>query len=150
MFRALKRVAVCTAALLAAASFAQGGPRPGAGGWGAAGQYQRLYDPKTVETLKGEIEKIERITPLRGMSAGVHLLLKTDKESVSVHLGPEWYLDNQDLKLEPKDKIEVKGSRVMVAGTPALIAAEVIKADQVLKLRDESGLPLWAGWRRRM
>ena len=150
MFRSLKRLAVVVPALLAAASFAQGGPRPGAGGWGAAGQYQRLYDPKTVETLKGEIEKIERITPLRGMSAGVHLLLKTDKESVSVHLGPEWYLDNQDLKLEPKDKIEVKGSRVMVAGTPALIAAEVIKADQVLKLRDESGLPLWAGWRRRM
>ncbi|MDP1830155.1 MAG: hypothetical protein Q8L48_43225 [Archangium sp.] len=149
MFRSLKRVAVVVSALLAAASFAQGGPRPGGRGWGAAGPYQRLYDPRTVETVKGEIEKVERITPLQGMSAGVHLMLKTDKESISVHLGPAWYLDNQELKLEPKDKVEVKASRVTVAGKPALIAAEVVKGDQVLKLRDDNGIPQWSGWRRR-
>jgi hypothetical protein len=46
-------------------------------------------------------------------------------------------------------RIEVKGSRVTFEGKPALIAAEVRKGDEVLKLRDEAGMPLWSGWRRK-
>lgn len=145
----LKVVVVAASALLATAAHAQGGPGPRGGGWGSGGQYQRLYDPKTVETVKGDIEKVERITPMGGMSAGIHLLLKTDKETVSVHLGPEWYLSQQEVQLAPKDKVEVKGSRVTINGKPALIAAEVVKGDEVLKLRDDSGVPAWSGWRRR-
>ncbi len=30
--------------------------------------------------------------------------VKTDKETVSVHLGPSWYLENQDVKIEPKTR----------------------------------------------
>jgi hypothetical protein len=52
------------------------------------------------------------------------------------------------VKIQPKDTVEVKGSRVTVQGQPALIAAEVKKGDEVLKLRDEAGIPMWAGWRR--
>ena len=68
--------------------------------------------------------------------------VKTDKETVSVHLGPSWYMENQDVKLEPKDKVEVKGSRITFGGKPAIIATEVKKGD-------EAGYPVWAGWRRR-
>jgi hypothetical protein len=75
--------------------------------------------------------------------------VKTDKETISVHLGPSWYLENQDVKIEPKDRVEVKGSRVTFAGNPAMIAAEVKKGDEVLKLRDDNGFPVWSGWRRR-
>ncbi len=137
------------ALVMAPQALAQGGPRwRGSGGWGPGGQYARLYDPKTVETISGEVVKVDRITPLRGMSGGVHLVVKTDKEEVSVHLGPLWYLENQDVKIAPKDKVEIKGSRVMVQGKPAIIAAEVKKGDQILKLRDEAGVPAWSGWRR--
>jgi hypothetical protein len=45
-------------------------------------------------------------------------------------------------------RVEVKGSRVTFAGNPAIIAAEVKKGDALLKLRDENGIPAWAGWRR--
>ncbi len=83
------------------------------------------------------------------MSAGIHMNVKTDKETVSVHLGPSWYLENQDLKIEPKDKVEVKGSRITFEGKPAIIADEVRKGDEVLKLRDDAGFPVWSGWRRR-
>jgi hypothetical protein len=82
------------------------------------------------------------------MSSGVHLVLKTGTGEVSVHLGPQWYLENQDVKIEPKDKLEIKGSRVTMDGKPALIAAEIKKGDGVLRLRDEAGVPMWAGWRR--
>jgi hypothetical protein len=45
--------------------------------------------------------------------------------------------------------IEVRGSRVTFEGKPALIAAEVMKGDGTLRLRDQDGYPAWAGWRRR-
>jgi hypothetical protein len=134
---------------LAPAALAQGGPKwRGSGGWGPGSQHGRLYDPKTVETVSGEVVKVERITPMHGMSGGMYLTVKTDKEEVPVHLGPLWYLENQDVKIAPKDKVEIKGSRVTVQEKPAIIAAEVKKGDQTLKLRDEAGVPVWSGWRR--
>jgi hypothetical protein len=84
----------------------------GGGGWGAGSQYNRLYDPKTVETISGEVIAVKHITPSNGMSYGVHLELKTAKETVSVHLGPGWFIENQDMTIEPKDKVIIKGSRV--------------------------------------
>jgi|WetSurMetagenome_2_1015567.scaffolds.fasta_scaffold115294_1 hypothetical protein len=121
----------------------------GGGGWGAGTPYSRMYNPKTVETISGEVVSIDKITPMKDMYYGVHAVIKTDKETISVHLGPGWYIENQDVKIAPKDKIEVKGSRITFEGKPAIIAAEVKKGDDVLMLRDAGGLPAWSGWRRR-
>ena len=108
-----------------------------------------MYNPKTVETLSGEVISVDQITPEKGMAHGVHLTLKTEKETISVHLGPQWYIERQDTEIKAKDMIQVKGSRITFEGKPAIIAAEVKKGDEVLKLRDEKGFPYWAGWRRR-
>ncbi len=152
----MKNALVTTAALLlllpATVLFAQRGPGMmwrGSGGWGPGSPYSKMYDPKSVETISGEVTSISRMTPRKGMSAGIHMNVKTDKETVSVHLGPSWYLENQDLKIEPKDKVEVKGSRITFEGKPAIIAAEVRKGDEVLRLRDDAGFPVWSGWHRR-
>jgi hypothetical protein len=144
--------AIALVTLLGAAqSYSQpAGPRwRGSGGWGPGTSYSKMYDPKTVETITGQVVKVDRITPLKPMSAGVHMIVQTDKEQISVHLGPGFYVENQDVKIEPKDKVEVKGSRVTFGGKPAIIAAEVKKGDEVLKLRDDNGFPMWSGWRRR-
>lgn len=120
----------------------------GSGGWGMGGAYQRVYNPATVETISGVITAIDKVTPMKGMSYGIHLTVKTDKESVSVMLGPGWYIERLDTKLAKGDKVEVKGSRITYEGKPAIVAAEVKKGDAVLKLRDDNGIPVWAGWRR--
>ncbi len=129
-------------------AFAAGGR--GSGGWGMGGAFQRLYNPATVETVSGEVISVDRMTPMRKMGAGIHLRLKTDKETVSVHLGPAWYIERQDLHIYKGDNIEVKGSRVTIAGKPAIIAATVKKGDALLTLRDDSGVPAWSGWRKQM
>jgi hypothetical protein len=108
-----------------------------------------MFDPKTMETVSGEVTGINQFTPAKGMRGGIHVNVKTDKETISVHLGPSWYLENQDVKIEPKDRVEVKGSRIVFGGKPAIIAAEVRKGQEVLTLRDESGFPAWMAWRRR-
>lgn len=137
------------ALLVASASFAQGGP----GRRGGPGRGGRLYDPKTVETVSGEVVSVEHIQGKgrgqarggRGTGSGVHLILKGDKEEIAVHLGPSWYLDKQTLKVAAGDHVEVRGSRILFEGKPAIIAAELKKGDQSLKLRDDNGVPAWRG-----
>jgi hypothetical protein len=121
----------------------------GGGGWGAGTPYARMYNPQTLENIAGEVISVDQITPGKNMSYGVHLILKTDAETISVHLGPVWYIENQDVKIEVKDKVEITGSRITFEGKPAIIAKEVKKGDEVLVLRDEDGLAVWSGWRRR-
>jgi len=111
-------------------------------GWGPG----NLYDPKTVETIKGEIIQIDEFILTQGMPPGVRLIVKTDKERISVYLGPAWYLDDEDFEIEPQDIVEVKGSRVTYEGRPTVVAAVVFKGERVLKLRDESGFPVWSPW----
>jgi len=130
-------------------SFAQGGMKwQGSGNWGPNTQYGRLYNPQTTETISGEVVSVGTITPIKGMSSGVHVMVKTDKETISVHLGPAWYIQRQDIKIALGDKVEITGSRISFQGKPAIIAAELKKGTEILKLRDENGFPVWSGWRR--
>jgi hypothetical protein len=119
-------------------------------GRGNDSAYGRRYNPQTVETIHGQVVKVQNVTPMKGMGRGLHLLVKTDSGAMSVDLGPAWYLKHQDPQIQPKDKVAIMGSRVMFQGKPILIAAEVRKGDAALRLRDETGRPAWAGWRRNM
>jgi hypothetical protein len=120
----------------------------GSGGWGMGQRYQQMYNPDVVETVSGTVQSVEKITPMEGMSTGVHVLLKTEDETVDIHLGPAWYISRLDTKIVKGDKIEVKGSRVTMRGKPTIIASEIKKGESVLILRDENGIPAWSGWRR--
>lgn len=128
------RVVVTLISLLSlfwvADSFAQRGMKwRGSGGWGPGSQYNRMYDPKTVETNSGEVVSVDETPSMRGMSSyGVHLLLKTEKETISVHLGPGWFIENQDIPIAPNDKIAVKGSRITFEGEPAIISNHDMRA----------------------
>lgn len=126
---------------------AQGTGARGARCWGANGEFGRLYDSKTVRKVAGEVVSVEKLTSAGG-SLGVHLHLKTGQGTLVVHVGPSWYLDHHEAQIESKDQIEITGSQVTLDGQPALIAAEIKMADRVLKLRDENGVPMWAGWRK--
>jgi hypothetical protein len=58
-----------------------------------------------------------------------------------VFLEPGWHIEEQRIKFTANDKIEVKGSKMSIQEKPTLIAAEVKKSDQVLKLRNADGVP---------
>jgi DNA/RNA endonuclease YhcR with UshA esterase domain len=91
---------------------------------------------------------VDRQPPRRRSSAGgIHVSVKTQQETIGVHLGPAWYLKQQSLTIQPGDHVEVRGSRVTYRGHPAIIAAEVKRGSQSLKLRDDDGRPLWRGQR---
>ena len=88
---------------------------------------------------------VEKTTAAKNRGYGVHLTLQTDKETIAVHLGPAWYIDKQTPRIEANDTITVTGSRVTIDGKPAIIAAQIKKGNDILKLRDENGIPAWRG-----
>jgi len=112
----------------------------GRGGPGGA----RAFDASAVTTIQGEIVEIDRLARAR-RHGGIHLIVAVGSEKLNVHLGPDFYVDAQALKLATGDKVEVKGSRITLDGEPAMIAQEVRRGAEVLALRDGSGLPLWRG-----
>ncbi len=117
---------------------------------GPGGPCCGMFNQETDETISGEVVSVDKIIHRKGMSSyGVHLIVKTDEETVPVHLGPGWYIENQDITIEPNDKVEIKGSRITFNGKPAIIAHEVKKEEEILVLRDENGYPAWSGWRQR-
>jgi hypothetical protein len=97
------------------------------GGWGPLAPYGRGFDAAAVETITGEVVRVEKATPMRGMSPGVHVILRdTAGETIPAHLGPAWFVDQQELAVQPGDTIEVTGSRVTFDSGPALIACKVV------------------------
>ncbi len=143
--RFISLIGILALVLAAAPAWAQPGTGAGSGQGRGGDPFSRMYNPKTVETLSGEVVSVDKSPSRRRMSYGVHLTLKTEKETVPIHLGPGWYLEKQALTLAPGDKVEVTGSRITYQGKPVIIAAEVKKGGQVLKLRDAAGVPAWAG-----
>lgn len=141
---------IALAMALACPALAQPGPGgmgPGGGGPGmgmGGGMGPRLYNPQTVTTVKGQVEKLEELT-MGGNMAFREVILKTDQGSLKVHLGPGWYLDEKKFVLKAGDTVEVTGSKVTLNNQPALIAREVEVNGATLKLRDDQGLPMWRG-----
>lgn len=114
----------------------------------ADSRHGRNYDPQTTETFSGEVTQIEHVKPSEAMRGrGVHLIVKTESQSVQVDLGPDWFIENQQIQIKLDDKVTVTGSRVTAGDQPVVIAREVRKDGEVLRLRDEIGRPVWAGWR---
>ncbi len=113
-------------------------------GWEPEGAYCRLYDAKSVVTLQGTVMLVEKIVPLKGMGQGVYFVLKTDTETIPVHLGPTSYVEKQALQLHSKDAVEVTGSRVSCDGKPVILAATVKRGADSAQYRQLTGRPLWS------
>lgn len=144
LHRILALSGICLLLATASAWAQPTGSGPGMGGRGPGGGMGMgrgmQYDPQTVETVSGEVTQVQQMP---GRAAGVHLQVKTDKETITVILGTASYLEQQPVKVAVGDKVEIKGSRVQRPSRTLLIAAELKKGDQVLKLRDDQGNPLW-------
>jgi hypothetical protein len=81
---------------------------------------------------------------------GLHVIVQLDDgKTVPVHLGPAWYVERQGFAMSPDDALDITGSRVVVDGSAAVIARKIVKGDQEIVLRDESGAPEWSRGRRR-
>jgi hypothetical protein len=112
-----------------------------------AGPGPQDYNPERVTTVKGQVKRLGGygMTGWR-VAPGMHppgLVLKNDEQSITVDLGPPWFLNQQCFSIKKGDNLEVTGSKIVIDHQTVLLAAEVKKDGQTLRLRDEKGAPLW-------
>jgi hypothetical protein len=128
-------VAVLAAAFAAAPALAQAPAAPPAA-------KAPEYDPKAEVTIKGVVEDFHE-SKTRGDHPGLHLIVKTETETVEVHACPVRFMKELEFAIEKGDALTVIGSRP--GGGEIVVAREVQKGQTSLILRDKDGTPVWTG-----
>jgi hypothetical protein len=100
------------------------------------------YEPAAEVTIQGTIEDFHE-SKMRGDHPGLHLMVKTETETVEVHACPVRFMKELEFELLKGDVVKVVGSRPAAAGV--LVAREITKGQISLILRDKTGAPVWTG-----
>lgn len=103
------------------------------------------YDVGSEVKMKGTVEEVREIP---GDFQGTHLVVKTDTGTVLVRLAPADFLKEIDTAIKPGDQIEVVGSKAPDSTEPVIMAREITVGTNTTTLRDDKGVPVWAGWKR--
>jgi hypothetical protein len=117
------------------------------GSRGQRGGGQPIYDPSKAETVSGQVIAVKDIEVKSGKITGVSLELNTGSQTLHVYLGPHIYVDFEHIKIVAGDMVDIKGVRSVVSGQDVFLAGEVRRGNEVLKLRNEDGVPLWVSTR---
>lgn len=160
--KSYKRIVLVTGAMLVALTLPLAVAQMSGGPGGGPAMRGPLYNVSTETTIRGTVEEVQQLTAQTAGSnttmwrncprgwTGTHAIVKTSEATLTVHIGPSLYLAQKDFVLAKGDKVTIVGSKVQYQGADFLIAKQITKGDQVLKLRDASGFPLWSGVRQGM
>jgi hypothetical protein len=116
------------------------------------------YDPAIEATHTGTVEEVQGGGPGRlGWLMRVHtlglghksanekqLFLKTDTDTLRIHLGPTAFLNDRRVEIEEGDRLVVTGSRVAIGDSQVVLAREIRKGDIAWSLRNAAGQSLWS------
>ncbi len=119
------------------------GQQMGQGMMGGRMRGANIYNPQTETTVSGTVQEVSHY--ICGPWAGTYTILSTPQGPVNAQLGPSEYLQQQNLWIRPGDQIEVTGSRLNIDGVDVLLARSVTSAGQTVTLRNQQGMPMWAG-----
>ncbi len=127
-----------------------GGPGfgPGAGrgpGFGPGrGAGPMHFDSSALQTIIGKVVTYETVGGFGpfGMKA---LTVESEDKTLTVMLGPEFYLTGEKLSLKKGEKITVVASPAGYRSKTFFVAKSVTAGGKTLALRDEAGFPVWRG-----
>jgi DNA/RNA endonuclease YhcR with UshA esterase domain len=102
------------------------------------------YDVANEVKIKGVVEDIREVP---GNFEGTHLVVKTDTGTVLVHVAPADFLKEMDTSFKKGDVVEVIGAKAPDATEPEILAREITVGTNTTTLRDDKGIPVWAGWK---
>ncbi len=102
------------------------------------------YDTANEVKIKGVVEDIREVP---GDFEGTHLVVKTDTGTVLVHVAPADFLKEMDTSFKKGDEVQVVGAKAPDAAEPEILAREITVGGNTTTLRDDKGIPVWAGWK---
>ncbi len=143
------RMLFAAALMVLAAVATAAPPDPALTGWERGQAYDKSYDPALEVVVPCVVQQVEKFTPMPGMAEGVRAKVESRGQAYWVHLAPAAWLAAQSLELKPGDEIAVTGAYVTLGGERVVLAREVARGGETLRLRDERGKPAWANWHSR-
>lgn len=100
------------------------------------------YDFANEVKLKGTVQELKMVP---GPYEGVHVMLKTDTDTILVHLAPDGFLKMLDFTVKVGDSFEVTGCKITGEFGPEILAKDIKAGNNELTLRDKKGVPAWTG-----
>jgi len=102
------------------------------------------YDVKNEVKIKGVIEEVRDVP---GSFEGTHLVVKTESKTVVVHAAPASFLKEMDTTFNKGEQVEVVGCKIADTAEEEILAREITVGQNTTTLRDDKGVPVWAGWK---
>jgi hypothetical protein len=100
------------------------------------------YDQSAVIDVMALVMDV-RDTGGSGPLSGLHLLVKTERETLDVYLAPDAFLTQFGITFAKGDRVEIAGSKIKFEGRTVVLARDVRKGDGTIYLRDRKGEPNW-------
>ena len=112
--------------------------------WQADSVYNKSFDTSTVETIQGTVRQVGSFTPEKDAAEGLKLKVETpDGKTVTVYAGPKKAYMMQKIRFQKGDQISITGSRTTVNQKNVIMASQIQKGTDTLRLRDAQGKPVW-------
>jgi hypothetical protein len=102
------------------------------------------YDVANQVKVKGVVDDV-RDTP--GAFEGTQLVVKTDTATVLVQVAPPEFLKEMDASFKKGDQVEVVGAKYKGPEGDEILAREITIGNNTTTLRDDTGIPVWVGWK---
>ena len=102
------------------------------------------YDTANEVKIKGVIVDVREVP---GDFEGTQLVVKTDTKTVVVHVAPTDFLKEIDTSFNKGDEVVVVGAKAPDAPEEDILAREITDGSNTATLRDDKGVPIWAGWK---
>lgn len=102
------------------------------------------YDPANEVTIKGVVQEVKDFhCPVSG-GMGAHLVVKSDKGPVTVHLALSKFLSEYGFAFAKGDEVQIIGAKAKVGDDEsAILARQIERGNQTFTFRDKQGKPLW-------
>jgi hypothetical protein len=112
--------------------------------WGQHTKTGPKYDVANEVKIKGVIEEVREVP---GEFEGTHLVVKTETKTVLVHVAPSEFLKEIDTSFNKGDQVQVVGAKAPDSAEEEILAREITDGNNTATLRDDKGVPIWAGWK---
>jgi len=102
------------------------------------------YDLGNEVTIKGVVQEVKDFQCPASGGMGAHLVVKTDKGLVTVHLALSKFLSEYGFNFAKGDQVEIIGAKAKVGDDEnAILARKIERGNQTFTFRDKNGKPLW-------
>jgi len=112
--------------------------------WAQAPANAPKYDVANEVTIKGVVDEVKDFQcPVSG-GMGAHLVVKTDKGLVTVHLALSKFMSEYGLSFAKGDEVVITGVKAKVGDDEnAILARKIERSNQTFVFRDKEGKALW-------